>query len=185
MSSTVTQDGITYVERDYKCLDCDWTWTQVCVKGDTSDIPECPNCQNKNRNRLDKPLQGEAIKTKVAKRGRPKKNPNIIPGMPAYSTRARSRKLAANMAFEEAQKQGFSDMVDSGLREGDICAPKLTSMVAQVQDKVFKGGWTGGTASAYTASATPSGGTQTMAALQSGIINGTVQEKYRTPTLKK
>lgn len=175
-TSTVTQGGITYVERDYKCLDCDWAWTQTCVKGDAKDIPTCPNCQNVSKHRLAKPSRGEEIKTRTGKR-QPKANPNVKPGMPAYSPKGQRIKAAANMAYDEAQKQGFTDMRDSGLRQGDICAPPLNSLVSHVQDNVFKSGWTGGGAPTHGAPvATDAGGRQAMNVLQSGIMNGKVRD---------
>lgn len=177
MTSTVKQNGITYVERDYKCLDCDWAWSQVCVKGDASDIPTCPNCQNIDRMRFSKPLRSEKIKSRTGK-NKPKINPNIKPGMPAYSPRGQRMKAAANMAFDEAQKQGFTDMRDSGLREGDICAPPLNSLPAMVQDKIFKGGWSGGQAPQYGGPvATDAGGRAALGALQGGIMKGKVPDK--------
>jgi hypothetical protein len=179
MTGAVTQNGITYVERDYKCLDCDWTWNQVCVKGDNADIPSCPNCANINRQRFAAPGRHEEIKSKTGKR-KPKKNPNVKPGMPAYNPRGQRQKKAADMAFGEAQKQGFSDMRDSGLRNGDICAPPLNTLVSNVQDKIFGGGWSGGTAPAYSgAHPVDSGGGAAMGALQSGIMKGTVTDTLR------
>lgn len=177
MNSTVTQNGVTYVERDYKCLDCDFAWTQTCVKGDASDKPCCPNCQNLDQHRFVKPARGDEIKKHVAKK-RPKKNPNITPGMPHYSPGGQRKVRAANMAFDEAKKQGFTDMRDAGLREGDICAPPLNTLVSTVQDKVMGGGWTGGTASPYGgAVATDAGGKQAMGMLQGGIMNGRVADR--------
>lgn len=179
MTTTTKQNGITYVERDYKCLDCDWAWTQVCIKGDPNDKPVCPNCQNIERGRLTTPSRGEEIKSKTGKKI-PKRSGKIAvkPGMPAYSPRAASRKEAANLAFDEAQKQGFTDMKDSNLREGDLCAPPLTSLVSTVQDKVFHGGWTGGQSANYSGGpATDAGGASAMANLQSGLMKGGIPDK--------
>lgn len=178
MTGTHTQNGVTYVERNYKCLDCDWAWNQICVKGDATDTPSCPNCKGVDKNRFIPAGKNEKIKSKVAKK-RPKDigidwdNPKIN-----YRTQKQTNlKKAAGMAYEEAQKQGFTDMRDSGLRNGDICAPPLNSLVSTVQDKVFGGGWSGGTAPQY-AGANPvdAGGKAALGALQGGIINGKVRD---------
>lgn len=171
--TTHTQDGVTYVERDYKCLDCDWTWTQTTIKG--ADAPACPNCRNIDRNRFVAPGSGEKIKTKV--RGKTPKKKEKVPGMPAYNPKGQIAKQAAGLAYDECQKQGFTDMIDHGLRNGDIAAPKLTSLVAQVQDNVFKGGWTGGTAPAYAGrSPVEHNGKEVMGEFQRGLAGNQIPD---------
>lgn len=140
---TVSREGITWVTRGYQCLDCDWSWKQTCRKDEPLEA-ECPECHNALKHRMNTAKTCAVKDSRLHGEQPPARKTKVTPGAPAIrSSKGRAALAAADMAFNEAQKMGFSDMRDSGLRNGDICAPPVNNIVSQVQDKMFGGGWRG------------------------------------------
>lgn len=186
MTTTTKIDGITYVERNYSCLDCDWTWSHVTIKGDTTPIG-CPECAKQEKPRVMVISDHEEIKDKVVRgKGRPKsKIPPLKPGeFPSIQTvKSTHRKKAVEMAYSEMEQRGFSNMADNA-REGDIYAPKLDNAVTRAMDMMkgtpgmgatgFTGDYKGGTVSTAPGEA---GGAAALDGLKSGLRNGQISDK--------
>jgi predicted nucleic acid-binding Zn-ribbon protein len=117
---------------------------------------ECPNCKVNQAKR-------EAESTAV----RGEKGRNIM--------------LATELAYGEAQKQGFSDMQDSGMRQGDIAAPPLQNAVTFAMEKMkMNTGWTGGEAVIPGMSHGDVGGNAALQTLQNGLMSGNIPDMIKT-----
>lgn len=140
---TTVREGGTWVTRGYKCLDCDWSWKHTSRK-DEPLAAECPECKNAAKHRMNTAKTRDVTDPRMHGEQPPARKDKVKPGAPAIrGSKGRAALAAADMAFNEAQKMGFSDMRDSQLRAGDICAPPVNNIVSQVQDKMFGGGWRG------------------------------------------
>lgn len=151
------------IERKYECLECALTWL-VFHEKESEPVPPCPVCSaGKNlivRTKKEPKLKVGKPMRKLAKekRGMP------MIGNPIYNKIGKE-------ALKIAEAAGFSNFRDEGLREGDISAPPLTSLVAQVQDNMMGGGWNGNhTAMIPGARAADTGGNSTLSALQAGKV---------------
>lgn len=133
MTTTTTQDGVTYVERNYVCHDCSWSWTEVTIKG--AKVSECPECEKSEKIRVQP--YGEPVKdTKVrgAKKPKSKTKPLDFAAGKAPAITNGYMKKATAIAFKEMEQRGFTDMNDTNLRNGDISAPPINNSVTMAMD---------------------------------------------------
>lgn len=184
--STITKiDGVKYVERNYKCIDCDWSWSQVTTEG--APMQGCPECHNVKTRDFTVLPDHATVKSKKkigpklpASKKKEKWNP-AGGKAPSYSNGF--MKKAAAYAFEEAQKQGATDMIDSGLREGDISAPPINNAVTHAMEKGFgmKNGWTGNEVPMNAVpSAGDNAGATAMRELQQGLQSNQLPDMLRS-----
>lgn len=175
--TTITKiDGVKYVERNYKCYDCQHTWSQVTTEH--APLQECPNCANNQTKGFGIIPDNEKVKhkKKLGPKVPTKKTEKWNPAggkAPGYSNGLIMK--AANMAFEEAQKQGATDMMDTNIREGDISAPKINNAVTHTLEKGFgmTSGWTGNSVPmGAILNRGDSAGATALGELQSGLMSG-------------
>lgn len=186
MATTTKMDGVIYVERNYSCLDCDWTWSHVTTKGDKTPVG-CPECSKQEQQRVMVISDHTPVKDKVVRgKGKPKsKIAPLKPGeFPSIQTvKSSHRKQAVEMAYSEMESRGFTNMADSA-KEGDIYAPKLDNAVTRAMDMMkgtpgmsatgFTGDYKGGQVSTV---AGETGGSAALDGLRSGLQNGQIADK--------
>lgn len=186
MATTTNIDGIIYVERNYQCHDCEWSWTHITVKGDQTPVG-CPNCEQHEKQRLSVVSDNILVKDKVRRgKSKPKsKIPALKPGeFPAIQTmNASHRKKAVDIAYQEMEQRGFTNMADNA-REGDIHAPKLDNAVTRAMETMNRtpGGMATGFTGDYKGGTIPTigdetGGTKALGSLQQSLKTGQRTDK--------
>jgi DNA-directed RNA polymerase subunit RPC12/RpoP len=188
MSRVTTIDGIKYVQRKYKCYDCGWSWEQVT----TSDQPmqSCPHCANQEKYKLAAIGSEEEIKDKR------KHGPKIpksrvkkldFAGGKAPAVRNVAMAKAVSLAENMALSQGFSDIKDTNVREGDTNAPPIDNAVTRVlkQGYGLNSGWTGNEVPGYQGQRqTDTLGIQTLDGLQNDLKTGARPDMLRSNLIK-
>lgn len=189
MATTTTQDGITYVERNYQCHDCDWSWKHITVKGDQTPVG-CPQCEQVEKQRLSVISDISPVKDKTRRgAGKPKsKIPKLKPGeFPAIQTMTSShRQKAVDIAYSEMEQRGFTNMSDSA-QLGDVHAPKLDNAVTRAMDIMNKtpGGMATGFTGDYKGGAVATipgetGGNVALDGLRNGLQQGQIPDRLAT-----
>jgi predicted nucleic acid-binding Zn-ribbon protein len=185
----------------YECEKCSSNWYHLYNAGDAENQTACPKCEKKKKSNkpfwLGKEFRCESDNKSVRGCGFVfsydgdvmfHECPNcgkflakrIVVTTAVRGERARNTLKAADMAFEEAKKQGFSDMKDSGLRVGEVGAPPINNLITQTMGATGNMGWTGGRPVLPGMAHSDVGGNAALENLQKSIQSGSMPDLVKT-----